>query len=223
MHFVASFLKTADLDRNLGGNEYDRAKGQPEAYAPNVGAAGVANSNIPQYQPIEMNKKDRKKHDALFIAQGKLAEGVGSQNLSDTDPGIVDQLKYEKSDGLTPDQLGYQGKKPKPRISQSIKKSASVFQQAGKALSGLKSGLMQAGKSTVGESLKLKGLSHISDAIKNSGGLSNAVKSESGRKALSEGVGKAAPSIAAATAYGVAAKKLYDRMSKSNEESQYYQ
>lgn len=211
MHFVKRFVKTADLDRNLSGNEYDRAKGQPEAYAPNVGAAGVANSNIPQYQPTEMDKKNRKKYDALFIAEGKLAEGVGSQNMSDTDPGIVDQLKYEKSDGITPEQLGYQGKK---KFIKGLKKSASV-------LSGLKSGLSQAAKSTVGDALKLKGLSHITNAIKSSGGLSSAVKSEAGRKALSEGVGKAAPSLAAATAYGVGAKKLYDRMSQNNEGYQY--
>jgi hypothetical protein len=230
MSIFGGFKKTADLDRNMGGNEYDRSKNDPEPYAANVGAAGVAPSFPPPYMPVEKDKKtpEKKKFDdALFIAQGKLAEGVGTQNLSDTDPGIVDQLKYQMTGGLTPEQLGYQGKPSKDDMKKRkfldrFLKTAGIMDQTGKALSSLKSGLTEAGKATVGDTLKLKGLKHIGDAIKGAGGISNAVKTESGRKALAEGVGKAAPSLGVVAGYAAGAKKVYDKASSKDSDQPYY-
>lgn len=89
-----------------------------------------------------------------------------------------------------------------------------VFSGIGKAIGkGLKAG----GESTVKDAFKLKGLKHIGDAVKSSGGVGKSFTTQKGREALAEGVGKAAPSIAAGGAYLGAAKKVYNKVSEKNQ------
>lgn len=88
-----------------------------------------------------------------------------------------------------------------------------IFSGIGKAIGkGLKAG----GEATVKDSLKLKGLKHVTEAVKSSGGLGKSFTTQKGREALAEGVGKAAPSIGAAAGYGIGAKKVYDKVSKGD-------
>lgn len=75
---------------------------------------------------------------------------------------------------------------------------------------GMGSGISSAGGQTVGDALRLKGLSHLSDAYKSQNGLKG-LKTKAGQRAYGQALGKAAPSIAAAGAYGVGLKKLYDK------------
>jgi hypothetical protein len=83
-----------------------------------------------------------------------------------------------------------------------------------------KKGLSHAGGSTIKDALKLKGLSHIGEAVKKSGGLGKSFTTQAGREALAEGVGKAAPSLGAAAAYGVGAKKVYNKVSENDNRGQ---
>jgi len=100
-------------------------------------------------------------------------------------------------------------------------KSARIIGKGAKDIgSGAMSGLKSSMKGTVGDALGLKGLSHLSDAAK-SQGLSG-LKNRTGRKAWGEAVGKAAPSLAAGTAYAVGAKKVYDKTLGSSGQQQYY-
>jgi hypothetical protein len=82
---------------------------------------------------------------------------------------------------------------------------------------GLGKGLSQAGAGTVGDALKLKGLSGLGTAAAGVG-------TGAGRKAFGQALGKAAPSIAAGAAYGYGAKKVYDKtLGAPNANEGYYQ
>jgi hypothetical protein len=101
-------------------------------------------------------------------------------------------------------------------------KTAGV-EEVGQVAGRLAKGLKSSGASTVGDALKLKGLSHISKAVESSGGIGKSLTTKAGRGALAEGVGKAAPSIGALGAYGYAGKKVYDKASNgSGNQGGYY-
>lgn len=85
-----------------------------------------------------------------------------------------------------------------------------------KLLGGLKAG----GGETIKDTLKLKGLKHISDAAKASGGWKKSLTTQAGRETLAEGVGKAAPSVGMAAGYGMAAKKAYNKLSRGDDQGQ---
>lgn len=72
-------------------------------------------------------------------------------------------------------------------------------------------GFASSGDSTIKDALKLKQLHHVSDAVGQAGGMGKALGTSKGRKLLAQGVGKAAPSIAAGSAYLYGGKKLYDK------------
>lgn len=94
--------------------------------------------------------------------------------------------------------------------------------QLGKAGKSLYQGLKESGKSTVGDTLKLKGLSNIGDAAKKSGGVSKMLSTEKGRNATAHAIGKAAPSIVVGGMYAAGAKKLYDKATAPSESDHYY-
>lgn len=91
---------------------------------------------------------------------------------------------------------------------------------AGKgAGAGLKAGLSEASKHTVGDTLKLKGISQgYEHAAKN---LSKAKGLGGKSKVVGEALGKAAPSLAVAGAYGAGAKKVYNATVGKNEDDRY--
>jgi len=78
------------------------------------------------------------------------------------------------------------------------------------ALSGGKESL----KGSIGDALKMKGLSHLSDAYKAHG--VSGLKTRAGQKAWGEALGKAAPSLAAAGGYAAGAKKIYEKTMGGN-------
>ena len=73
-------------------------------------------------------------------------------------------------------------------------------------------GVKSSGGETIGDTLKLKGLKHIKDTVKRHGGVGMILHSPQSRADLAHSVGKAAPSLAAATLYGVAANKLRKKL-----------
>jgi hypothetical protein len=81
---------------------------------------------------------------------------------------------------------------------------------------GAVGGAGEAMKGTIGDALKLKGLSHLSDAYKTHG--VGGLKTKAGQKAWGEAIGKAAPSLAAGGAYAAAGKKIYDKTLGSNKD-----
>lgn len=88
-----------------------------------------------------------------------------------------------------------------------------IFSNIGRSLSkGLKAG----GEHTVKDTIKLKGLKHIRDAARASGGAKKSLTTQAGRERLAEGIGKAAPSLAMGGAYAAGLKKVYDRVSKED-------
>ena len=101
-------------------------------------------------------------------------------------------------------------------------KLASTFSEAAEVTKSLAKGVQASGKSSVGDALKLKGLSHISDAAKASGGWKKGFTTSGGRKAMAEGVGKAAPSLGAGAAYAAGAKKAYNKVTEDNQPQGYY-
>lgn len=98
----------------------------------------------------------------------------------------------------------------------------SLSSHVGELGKALKSGVTQSGGQTVGSALKLKGLSNIGEAAKKAGGWDKAFSTSEGRKHLAEGIGKAAPSLAAGTAYAVGAKKVYDKTLGGSGNQEYY-
>lgn len=80
-------------------------------------------------------------------------------------------------------------------------------------------GLSESGSATIKDTLKLKGLKHVSDAVK--GGVGKALTSQSGRERLAEGIGKAAPSIAAGGAYLTGLYKAYKKVNQPDEQGYY--
>lgn len=103
-----------------------------------------------------------------------------------------------------------------------LKKQAAdpiVFSGIGKALAR---GLKGSGESTIKDAVKLKGLKHIKDAVGLSGGLKKALTSQSGRERLAEGVGKAAPSLAAGGVYAAAGAKAYKKLAPKDDDNQGY-
>lgn len=106
-------------------------------------------------------------------------------------------------------------------FTKGFQKTASL-EEAGQIVSRLGKGLKASGGHSVGDTLKLKGLKHISEAVKSSGGVGKSLSTSTGRKALAEGVGKAAPALGTTAAYGYGAKKLYDKASGGNSGNQGY-
>lgn len=113
-----------------------------------------------------------------------------------------------------------------------IKVSADAKPLAGK-ISDIIAGGIEMGKSfgkgihatgthSIGDTLKLKGLKNVSQAAAQHGGIGAALKSGEGRKAVSEAVGKAAPSVGALGLYGGAAYKGYKTLAGNNQNQQYY-
>jgi hypothetical protein len=97
-----------------------------------------------------------------------------------------------------------------------FEKTAGPMDEAAVIAGRLRRGVGAAAKDTVGDTLKLKGVSHISDAAKASGGWGKMITSKGGRRNLAEAVGKAAPSLAVGGGYAYGAKKLYDKASGNN-------
>ena len=107
--------------------------------------------------------------------------------------------------------------------------------KAGKVLSEAKShggkflaGLESAGKQSLGDTLKLKGITEpIASANKASKG--KLLSSQKGRGMLAEAIGKTAPKAAVLAGYGYLGKKVYDKTlggsgdtSNTNVMSNYY-
>jgi len=72
-------------------------------------------------------------------------------------------------------------------------------------------GVSESTKNTIGDTLKLKGLKHLPDAVEKGGGFKKTFGTEAGRKNFSEALGKATPAIATGAAYGAIGKKIYDK------------
>lgn len=90
----------------------------------------------------------------------------------------------------------------------TAKRVASGAKQMGNSAA---EGLKKSMNVPLGKHLNLSGVSHVTDAAKQHGGFGKALKSGKGRAALGEGLGKAAPSLAAGAGYAYAGKKLYDK------------
>lgn len=85
-------------------------------------------------------------------------------------------------------------------------------EEVGQVGSRLIKGLKSSGSATIGDTLKLKGLKHVSDAVERSGGIGKSLGTKAGRRSLAQGIGKAAPSIGMGGAYLAGAKKVYNKM-----------
>jgi len=94
-----------------------------------------------------------------------------------------------------------------------------VFSNIGKSLAA---GAREAGKHTVADTLKLKGLKHLKDAVTEAGGMGKAFTTQSGREALAKGVGRAAPAIGMAGLYAAGGKKIYDKAKGQASDPYYY-
>lgn len=77
-------------------------------------------------------------------------------------------------------------------------------------------GAKSSGSETIGDTLKLKGLRHITDTVKRHGGVGMMLHSPHSRSELAHSVGKAAPSLAMAALYGTAANKVRKKMRQAS-------
>jgi hypothetical protein len=87
---------------------------------------------------------------------------------------------------------------------------------------GFGDGVRAAGSQTVKDVLKLKGLrDSITEISKShSGKMKQLLTTPAGRDALYEAAAKSAPSLAAATVYGVTGKKVYDKYYKKDPQAE---
>ena len=83
-------------------------------------------------------------------------------------------------------------------------------------------GAREAGGHTIKDTLKLKGLKHLSDAAKEHGGISNLFTTQKGRESLAKGVGSAGPSMGMAGLYALGGKKVYDKLNNQTSDNYYY-
>lgn len=102
------------------------------------------------------------------------------------------------------------------------KLAAGVLEQGAGLVKMVGKGVAQSGNSTIKDALKLKGLGHISQAAKASGGIGKSLSTPAGRARMAKSLGKAAPSVGALGLYGVGAKKIYDKASEGNGGNQGY-
>jgi hypothetical protein len=95
-----------------------------------------------------------------------------------------------------------------------------------KTSASFSSGLAEAAKQTVGDTLKLKGLREAASSTHKaySGRYKDLLKTELGRADLGHAVAKSLPSAAVGTAYLAGARKFQKRMQEKDRESkqQYY-
>jgi hypothetical protein len=110
------------------------------------------------------------------------------------------------------------GFKKTATLTESIAKGLAGTIQAGKSIA---KGVYDSGGHTIGDTLKMKGLKHISDAASHQGGLINAMKSAGGRDAVFSALGKAAPSLGMAGVYTGAAYKGYKKMTEPSPQDYY--
>jgi len=100
-------------------------------------------------------------------------------------------------------------------IGDLVGKGLNIAKQVGKgtleAGKAFGRGTVQSGGQTIGNVLKGKEFSHITKGIESAGGLKKAITTAEGRKTFAEGLGKAAPSLAAGGAALMGAKKVYDK------------
>ena len=87
------------------------------------------------------------------------------------------------------------------------------------------SGFRDAAKETIGDALKLKGLRDSAGEIKKMyhGRYKDLLNTPMGRGHLSKAIVKSAPSAAALTAYGIAGKKIIDKMNEPSAQDLYQQ
>jgi hypothetical protein len=98
---------------------------------------------------------------------------------------------------------------------------ADVLAEGVEAGKSFGKGIHATGKHTLGDTLKLKGLSHINDAATKNKGYLEAFKSKHGRKAMAEALGKAMPSVGAAGLYAGLGYKGYKKF-VAPDSQQYY-
>lgn len=83
-------------------------------------------------------------------------------------------------------------------------------------------GLIESGSATIKDTLKLRGLKHVHEAVKNSGGVGKSLTTQAGRERLAHGMGKAAPAAAVGGAYTAALYKTYKKVNEPDEAQNYY-
>lgn len=117
MQFLKGFRKVAELTMHSDGTPFRMLDTEPAPYS--AGAAQVAPTGIPTYQPnggerLKHRKKDLK-NTALMVALGKEAssgmgpiDGVGTK--SDAADTLTSQLKWDYSGDEIPENFGYNEK-----------------------------------------------------------------------------------------------------------------
>jgi len=220
MYFIKGFQKQAAFDHNNQGLEFQMAEGAVNpAYPGNEAMSGTGIATFVEQKAVAQSKK--KKADPVQAAQlifGKVAEdqtyGGGRMQTAEA---LGDASKYTFTSGWDPS-------KPEPEYKTAAKEKkmfAKGFKKQAGIGSSLWKGLKAGGGETIGSAMKLEGLKHISDAVKKGKGIGETLKSPVHRELLAEAVGKAAPSIAAAGAYGYGGKKLYDKYKSPSTTDQY--
>jgi hypothetical protein len=124
--------------------------------------------------------------------------------------------KYQRASGkkkMSHTKVGFaKGLLKVATLTETISKILAEGVESGKEIG---KGLKASGAHTLGDTLKLKGLSHVPEAAKAAGGMGKALSSKAGRLSLWHAAGKAVPSLGTAGVYGglayKGAKKLYDR------------
>lgn len=242
MRFVNGFEKLALGDHNNMGREFKHMDTEPQS---NVGPGGMAPTGIPSYQPLDTmessgGKSKKKRMSDIAATQflfGKLstalADHVMTGSSSDISNAVSEQLKWTTDNGSDyTDAIGdRREKKALAKKADKVGKAVGFrknfeknaepvkLKQLGHALVR---GLKSSGDDTVKSTLKMQGLKHLSDAVKKNEGIGKTLKTQEGRTRFAEAFGKAVPSIAAAGAYGVVGKKVYDKVAPKKQEEYYY-
>ena len=114
----------------------------------------------------------------------------------------------------------YKSSAPASAAKSLASKAMSALKSVGEVGAAAAKGTRASGAQTVGDVMKLKGLRHIPSAIEQAGGVRKALSTPAGRELFGKGLGKAAPSLGAATAYLYGGKKLYDTAVKDSAPAQ---
>jgi hypothetical protein len=230
--FTLGLKKFADNAASGGTNNQGLQFGGADETPYGAGAALFAPSGIPTYQPTggpmeETSKKKNRITGAVLsaISMSKNADAsfmLDQGNMSNQAPTVATQLKWDTDTApKTQDVgLGLDKSGPKYKRKKSMSFVKSMLKEAGigpaakrvahEAWEGAKSfgkGLHSTGSHTLGDTLSLKSLKHLSAAAESGA----SVKTREGRMRLSEALGKSAPSLAVGGAYAYGAKKLYDK------------
>jgi len=230
MLFITGFRKQADFGHNNQGLEFQMAGADNPAYPGNeaMSATGIATFLEQKAKLPESDKKKMHPAKAAQIIFGKTAgEHIYDGARMEAAAATGDANKFTFTSAVDPS-------KPEPEykskaLKKKMTKESHMFTEGFSKLAGIGSslykGLKASGAETVGSSLGLGGLKHISEAVKRAKGIGNAMKDPIHRELLAEAVGKAAPSLGAAAGYGVAGKKLYDKFKapSTTDEYGYYQ